>query len=264
MTTIATVMLITMSLMACPVSALNVNYYENTCPHAESIVAATIHKATMDDKTVPAVLLRMHFHNCFIREMQLLLVLIQFIFIWGKVAVLQESKVRGPHLGCTKRMEEYQRPLKPDNCQLPITTKLPSKRPFLGRSSSPLWFLLSSAFTATYQDFRFEVTRWGSLIVHPSRTESTTSAPNKRLIPLTKMQGPLWILLPPLLTMLITSYSSKGTPLSLLTHPTAKALVSKFAHSLEEFEAAFVKSMIKMSSITNGGHQIRLNCQFVR
>lgn len=51
---------------------------------------------------------------------------------------------------------------------------------------------------------------------------------------------------------------------ALLTHPTTKALVSKFAHSQEEFERAFVKSMIKMSSITNGGQEVRLNCKFVR
>ncbi|KAG4931807.1 hypothetical protein JHK84_048799 [Glycine max] len=68
MAAIATViMLITMSL-ASLVSALNVNYYENTCPHnVDSIVAAAVHKATMNDRTVPAALLRMHFHDCFIR-----------------------------------------------------------------------------------------------------------------------------------------------------------------------------------------------------
>lgn len=52
---------------------------------------------------------------------------------------------------------------------------------------------------------------------------------------------------------------------ALLTHPTTKALVSKFAYSQEEFERAFVKSMIKMSSITNAEQQqIRLDCKFVR
>lgn len=85
MAAIATViMLITMSL-ASLVSALNVNYYENACPHnVDSIVAAAVHKATMNDRTVPAALLRMHFHDCFIRVCNFLLVLIQIIFIWGK------------------------------------------------------------------------------------------------------------------------------------------------------------------------------------
>lgn len=52
---------------------------------------------------------------------------------------------------------------------------------------------------------------------------------------------------------------------ALLTHPHTKALVSKFAHSQEEFNRAFVTSMIKMSSIVNGGGgEIRLDCKFVR
>lgn len=50
-------------------SALSVNYYEHTCPQVESIVAGAVHKATMNDKTVPSALLRMHFHDCFVRVM---------------------------------------------------------------------------------------------------------------------------------------------------------------------------------------------------
>ena len=48
-------------------SALSVNYYKHTCPQVESIVAGAVQKATLNDKTVPAALLRMHFHDCFIR-----------------------------------------------------------------------------------------------------------------------------------------------------------------------------------------------------
>lgn len=49
---------------------------------------------------------------------------------------------------------------------------------------------------------------------------------------------------------------------ALLTHPQSRALVSKFARSRKEFECAFVKSMIKMSSIP-GGQEIRLDCKVV-
>ncbi|KAJ0515822.1 putative peroxidase [Helianthus annuus] len=49
---------------------------------------------------------------------------------------------------------------------------------------------------------------------------------------------------------------------ALLTNPTTNTLVKKFANSREEFEKAFVESMIKMSSIT-GGQEVRLNCRFV-
>lgn len=63
---IAMVMLITVSFTSLA-TALSVNYYDHTCPQIDSIVAGAVHKATMNDKTVPAALLRMHFHDCFIR-----------------------------------------------------------------------------------------------------------------------------------------------------------------------------------------------------
>ncbi|KAK7846746.1 peroxidase 64, partial [Quercus suber] len=50
---------------------------------------------------------------------------------------------------------------------------------------------------------------------------------------------------------------------ALLSTPKTKALVSKFASSQEEFDKAFVKSMIKMSSLP-GGQEIRLDCRRVR
>jgi peroxidase len=64
--------------------------------------------------------------------------------------------------------------------------------------------------------------------------------------------------------LLLQGESILSSDQALLTHPTTKALVSKYAHSQMEFERAFVKSMIKMSSITNGGQEIRLQCNLVR
>lgn len=49
---------------------------------------------------------------------------------------------------------------------------------------------------------------------------------------------------------------------SLLDLPKTKDLVSKFASSHEAFSEAFVKSMIKMSSIT-GGQEVRKDCRVV-
>ncbi|XP_038723800.1 peroxidase 64-like [Tripterygium wilfordii] len=48
-------------------ASLSLNYYEKTCPDAELIVAKAVRNAIMKDKTVAAALLRMHFHDCFIR-----------------------------------------------------------------------------------------------------------------------------------------------------------------------------------------------------
>ncbi|KAG6647195.1 hypothetical protein CIPAW_07G062100 [Carya illinoinensis] len=47
--------------------SLSLNYYEKTCPNAESIVTNAVKSAMSKDKTVPAALLRLHFHDCFIR-----------------------------------------------------------------------------------------------------------------------------------------------------------------------------------------------------
>lgn len=62
--------------------------------------------------------------------------------------------------------------------------------------------------------------------------------------------------------LLLQGKSLFSSDQSLLTNSRTQALVSKFANSESEFYAAFVKSMIKMSSIT-GGQEIRLNCRTV-
>ncbi|KAK9665580.1 hypothetical protein RND81_14G120900 [Saponaria officinalis] len=48
-------------------AALDSNYYAQTCPQAESIIAQTVRNATIYDPKVPARILRMFFHDCFIR-----------------------------------------------------------------------------------------------------------------------------------------------------------------------------------------------------
>lgn len=55
------------ALSVSPLNALSSNYYEKTCPNVDSVVTNAVENAMMRDKTVPAALLRMHFHDCFIR-----------------------------------------------------------------------------------------------------------------------------------------------------------------------------------------------------
>ncbi|XVF68108.1 hypothetical protein PTKIN_Ptkin10aG0176600 [Pterospermum kingtungense] len=45
---------------------LNVGFYSNTCPDAESIVSGVVRNAAQSSSSVPAVLLRLHFHDCFV------------------------------------------------------------------------------------------------------------------------------------------------------------------------------------------------------
>ncbi|KAK2653734.1 hypothetical protein Ddye_013590 [Dipteronia dyeriana] len=48
-------------------AALHAHYYDQTCPQAEKIVSETIRNASIYDLKVPARILRMFFHDCFIR-----------------------------------------------------------------------------------------------------------------------------------------------------------------------------------------------------
>jgi peroxidase len=42
-------------------------YYDLTCPGVESVVASAVRFHTQSDATIPAGLLRLHFHDCFVR-----------------------------------------------------------------------------------------------------------------------------------------------------------------------------------------------------
>ncbi|KAE8725995.1 Cationic peroxidase 2 [Hibiscus syriacus] len=45
---------------------LSVGFYANTCPDAESIVSSVVRNAARSSSNIPPVLLRLHFHDCFV------------------------------------------------------------------------------------------------------------------------------------------------------------------------------------------------------
>ncbi|KAL5834916.1 hypothetical protein ACOSQ4_014413 [Xanthoceras sorbifolium] len=46
---------------------LKIGFYRNTCPRAESIIFGAVQKRFSTDKSITAALLRMHFHDCFVK-----------------------------------------------------------------------------------------------------------------------------------------------------------------------------------------------------
>lgn len=65
--TLPIIFLVLVTKMLCLKAALNAHYYDRTCPQAEKIVLDTVRNATIYDPKVPARILRMFFHDCFIR-----------------------------------------------------------------------------------------------------------------------------------------------------------------------------------------------------
>lgn len=59
--------LLLLTLLSASKAALDAHYYDQTCPQLEKIISETVLNASMHDPKVPARILRMFFHDCFIR-----------------------------------------------------------------------------------------------------------------------------------------------------------------------------------------------------
>lgn len=76
-------------------SSLSFDYYEKTCPGADFIVTKVVRNAAYKDKTVPAALLRMHFHDCFIRVFFRILNMFKLFSVFQKLTWFCSAWVKG-------------------------------------------------------------------------------------------------------------------------------------------------------------------------
>ncbi|KAK6288235.1 hypothetical protein POUND7_014414 [Theobroma cacao] len=234
-----------------PADALSLNHYEKTCPDVESIVSKAVQSETRKDKTIPAALLRMHFHDCFIRS-------------------------GGPTWDVPKGRKDGRTSKASETLQLPAPTFTISQlqQSFSQRGLSmddlvalsgghTIGFSHCSSFVNRIRNFN--ATQDIDPKMHPSFAASLRS-----VCPINNKAKNAGATMDPSSTTFDNTYYKLilqrkalfSSDQALLTNPKTKNLVHKFATSKQAFEKAFVKSMIKMSSL-NGGQEIRKDCRVV-
>ncbi|PIN04106.1 Peroxidase [Handroanthus impetiginosus] len=296
-------------------NALSVNYYHQTCPKAESIIAKVVQKGIINDKTVPAALLRMHFHDCFIRGCDASVLLDSkgknkaekdgppnislhafYVIDHAKkeletmcpgvvscadiVAVAARDAVAlsgGPTWDVPKGRKDGRVSKANDAIQLPFPTfnisQLQQSFSQRGLSLDDL-VALSGGHTLGFShcfSFQNRIHNFNNKNdIDPSMNPSFAASlrqvcpkHNKVKNAGANLDSTPTVFDNAYFKLLLQGNSIFSSDQALLTSSRTKRLVKKFAGSQEEFFEAFVKSMIKMSSINGGGSEIRLDCRFV-
>ncbi|EOX90768.1 Peroxidase 64 [Theobroma cacao] len=297
-----------------PADALSLNHYEKTCPDVESIVSKAVQSETRKDKTIPAALLRMHFHDCFIRGCDASVLLYSkgnnkaekdgpanlslhgFYVIEGAKKEIEAScpgvvscadilalaardavvLSGGPTWDVPKGRKDGRTSKASETLQLPAPTFTISQlqQSFSQRGLSvddlvalsgghTIGFSHCSSFVNRIRNFN--ATQDIDPKMHPSFAASLRS-----VCPINNKAKNAGATMDPSSTTFDNTYYKLilqrkalfSSDQALLTNPKTKNLVHKFATSKQAFEKAFVKSMIKMSSL-NGGQEIRKDCRVV-
>ena len=77
-----TLVILMVSLLGCHIeAALQVGYYGDKCPFAEKIIREEVTEAFAKDKGIAPGLLRLHFHDCFVRVYTLIHVVYHCLFL---------------------------------------------------------------------------------------------------------------------------------------------------------------------------------------
>lgn len=291
-------------------NALSSNYYEKTCPDAERIIAGAVKAAAAKDKTVPAALLRMHFHDCFIRgcDASVLLnskgsskaekdgppnVSLHAFYVTDSAKKQVEALCPGvvscadilalaardavflsggPTWDVPKGRKDGRTSKASETVQLPAPTfnisQLQQSFSQRGLSMEDL-VALSGGHTLGFAHCSSFQSRINTNNVDPTINPSFAES-LRNVCPIHNKAKNAGANMDPSSTTFDNTYyklilqgkSLFASDQALLSHPKTKNLVAKFASSHQSFNEAFVKSMIKMSSI-NGGQEVRKDCRVV-
>lgn len=293
-------------------NALSYNYYEKTCPGAEAAIANAIKKAAAKDNTVPAALLRMHFHDCFVRgcDASVLLdstgqntaekaglpnlslhaffaidnakraveAICPGVVSCADVLALSARDVvvlsGGPSWDVQKGRKDGRTSHASESRQLPAPTfnLLQLQQSFSKRGLGLEDLVaLSGGHTLGFahcSSFHNRIYNFDSTHDIDPTLQASFAASLRKTCPVrntVKNAGAFMDNSPTTFDntyfkMLLQGKSLFSSDQALLTSTTTKTFVSKFAGSQGAFYEAFVKGMIKMSSIT-GGQEVRKNCR---
>ncbi|GAV74725.1 LOW QUALITY PROTEIN: peroxidase domain-containing protein, partial [Cephalotus follicularis] len=276
-----------------PTIALSSNYYDKTCPNVESIVTNAVKSASLKDKTVPAALLRMHFHDCFIRVMMTYIMLLNstannkaekdgppnvslhacpgvvscadILAFAARDAVVISG---GPTWDVPKGRNDGRTSNTSETIQLPAPTfnisQLQHSFSLRGLSIEDL-VALSGGQTIGFShcsSFQNRIQNFNATYNTDPSMNPSFAASLKSVCPIKNRAKNAGVTMDPSSTTFDNTYyklilqgkSLFSSDQALLTIPKTKDLVSKFASS--------TNSMIKMSSLT-GGQEIRKDCRVV-
>ncbi|KAJ3672385.1 hypothetical protein LUZ60_007106 [Juncus effusus] len=296
-------------------NGLSLNYYDNACPNYEATVTSAVKQAMAVDRTVPAALLRMHFHDCFVRGCD------------GSVLLDSTSNNTAEKAGTPNLSLHAFYVI--DNAKSAVEALCPgvvscadilalAARDSVALSGGPTWkvpvgrldgrisrasetsllpaptsnfaqlqqrfnqlnlsvkdlVVLSGGHTLGFahcSSFQNRIHNFNTLNdVDPSLNPSFASSLRKSC-PVNNtaqnagatMDATSKVFDNMYYKMLLQGMSLFSSDAALLTHPKTKGFITTFASSQEAFNLAFIKSMIRMSSLT-GGQEVRRNCRVVR
>nr|XP_043617866.1 peroxidase 64-like [Erigeron canadensis] len=293
---------------------LSPNYYKISCPNAESIIKNVVSAATKNDKTAPAGLLRMHFHDCFVRGCDGSVLLnskgknkaekdgppnlsLHAFYVIDNAKKAVESMCPGivscadilalaardavvlsggPSWDVPKGRKDGRISKASETIQLPAPTfnisQLQQNFVQIGLSLEDL-VALSGGHTLGFShcsSFSNRIHNFNSTIDIDPSLQPSFAARLRRVCPIRNNAKNAGVTMDPSSTTFDNTYFKLilqqkvlfSSDNALLSLPKTKSLVSKFANSKDAFSKAFVKSMIKMSSVT-GGQEIRKDCRVV-